>query len=100
MNAIQAGRVRFTKIAMFGLLAGLLPACFASTAVAYDAAAARTACTPDAFRLCSAEMPDVPRITACIRRNFRSRSPACRTAISGGGGGVSKGKRVRHYRHR
>jgi hypothetical protein len=36
------------------------------------------ACTGDAFRLCSSEIPDVDRITACMIRNKPQLSPECR----------------------
>jgi hypothetical protein len=36
------------------------------------------ACTNDAFRLCSADIPDVDRVTACMARNKSQLSPACR----------------------
>jgi hypothetical protein len=36
------------------------------------------ACTNDAFRLCSAEIPDVDRVTLCMARNKSQLSPACR----------------------
>jgi hypothetical protein len=36
------------------------------------------ACTGDAFRLCSAEIPDVGRVTACMVANKSQLSPACR----------------------
>jgi len=36
------------------------------------------ACTNDAFRLCSPEIPDVERVTACMVRNKRQLSPPCR----------------------
>jgi hypothetical protein len=36
------------------------------------------ACTGDAFRLCSAEIPDVDRVTACMVRNRSQLSPPCR----------------------
>lgn len=35
------------------------------------------ACSGDAFRLCSAEIPDVDRITACMIRNKSQLSPEC-----------------------
>ena len=38
----------------------------------------RQACTHDAIRLCSSEIPDVPRITACMMRNMKELTPACR----------------------
>jgi hypothetical protein len=36
------------------------------------------ACSGDAFRLCSSEIPDVDRITACMVQNRDQLSPACR----------------------
>ncbi|MCA6123042.1 hypothetical protein J6500_14225 [Bradyrhizobium sp. WSM 1704] len=36
------------------------------------------ACTPDAFRLCNSEIPDVDRVTACMIRNKALLSPACK----------------------
>jgi hypothetical protein len=39
------------------------------------------ACSGDAFRLCSADIPDVERITMCMVRNRSQLSPACRAFI-------------------
>ncbi|WKA29727.1 hypothetical protein [Bradyrhizobium roseum] len=36
------------------------------------------ACTGDAFRLCSAEIPDVSRVTACMVAKQSQLSPPCR----------------------
>jgi hypothetical protein len=36
------------------------------------------ACTGDAFRLCSSDIPDISRVTACMVRNKSQLSPACR----------------------
>ena len=36
------------------------------------------ACSGDAFRLCSADIPDVDRITACMIRNKSQLTPGCR----------------------
>jgi hypothetical protein len=38
----------------------------------------RRACRHDAFKFCGKEIPDVPRITACMKRNLKKLSPACR----------------------
>jgi hypothetical protein len=38
----------------------------------------RTACTPDVFRLCSWEIPNVDRIVTCLRREKSQLSPGCR----------------------
>jgi len=36
------------------------------------------ACSDDAFRLCSADIPDVDRITACMIRKQDQLTPGCR----------------------
>ena len=36
------------------------------------------ACTSDAFRLCSSEIPDVDRVTACMVAKKSQLSPPCR----------------------
>jgi hypothetical protein len=41
----------------------------------------RRACTPDVYRLCAGEIPNVRAITACLRRNKPSLSPACAAAF-------------------
>ena len=38
----------------------------------------RWACQQDAFKFCSGEIPNVPRITACMTKNVKKLSPACR----------------------
>jgi hypothetical protein len=42
----------------------------------------QTACTPDAFRLCSHMIPDADRIIACLAQKRASLSPACRQVFS------------------
>jgi hypothetical protein len=42
------------------------------------------ACTGDAFRLCSADIPDVDRVTACMVRNKSQLSPPCRAQFRAG----------------
>jgi hypothetical protein len=41
----------------------------------------RRACTPDAFRLCSQHIPNIPAITACMIANKSKLSPDCRAAF-------------------
>jgi len=43
--------------------------------------AQRKACTPDVYRLCPGEIPNVRAITACLRRQKASLSEACRAAF-------------------
>jgi hypothetical protein len=45
---------------------------------------ARQACTPDAMRLCSEFIPDVPKVTACMHAKRAQLSPECRLAMNGG----------------
>jgi hypothetical protein len=42
---------------------------------------AQQMCTGDAFRLCSAEIPDIPKVTACMRRQRASLSAGCRQVM-------------------
>ena len=93
MNAILAGRVRYLTIAVLGLMIGVLPGGIApAAAAAASSEAVRSACTSDAFRLCTNTMPDVARTKACLLQHRGSLSPTCRAGLSGGGGGT------RHHR--
>jgi hypothetical protein len=40
------------------------------------------ACTPDVWRLCSAQVPDVDRIVACLRGNTAQLSAPCRAVFA------------------
>jgi hypothetical protein len=40
------------------------------------------ACTPDVWRLCGAQIPDVDRIVACLRRNTPQLSDRCRAVFA------------------
>jgi hypothetical protein len=39
------------------------------------------ACTPDVFRLCGAQIPDVNRIVACLQQNTPQLSAPCRAVF-------------------
>ena len=41
----------------------------------------RVACTPDVFRLCKSEIPNVSRIVACMEKQKQDLSPACRAVF-------------------
>jgi hypothetical protein len=60
------------KVAVTGFLL-LLP----TLAFAQGTQQQREACTPDAFRLCSAYMPDPNNVEACLRASGPRLSPAC-----------------------
>src|SRR3974390_1596664 len=76
------------------LLLGLL-FCRLDGASAQGSDAARQACTPDAMRLCSDVIPDVARVTACIKAKSSQLSEACRVAMRGGPSG--KGRHHGYY---
>jgi hypothetical protein len=40
------------------------------------------ACTPDVWRLCSGQIPDVERIVACLRQNTPQLSDGCRAVFA------------------
>ena len=42
---------------------------------------AQQMCTGDAMRLCSGEIPDIPRVRACMVRNKAQVSPGCRAVM-------------------
>jgi hypothetical protein len=45
----------------------------------------RRTCTPDVYRLCAGEIPNVRAITACLVRQKGNLSPACRAAMEQNG---------------
>jgi hypothetical protein len=70
----------------------LMPAFFAAAVVALGCAAAlaqenrgtpeqRAACTPDAFRLCGAYIPDPTGVEACLRLRKSDLSEACKAVF-------------------
>jgi hypothetical protein len=58
-------------------------------------AEAQQMCTSDAFRLCSSEIPNIPKITACMTKHRAELSPGCRAVmdkdLAKGGGKVAAG---------
>jgi hypothetical protein len=74
-------RRRLKALARVALL--LLMASPASV-IAQGTSEERRACTPDALRLCSAFIPDVDQITACLRQKNAELSDICRQVILAG----------------
>lgn len=62
------------KAALF--VAMLVAGCGAAQAQGYSADQ-QALCTDDAFRLCSAAIPDVDRVTACMVQKQAQLSPGC-----------------------
>ena len=50
------------------------------------------ACTPDVWRLCSSQIPDVGRIVACLRANTPQLSDGCRAVFAGPPPPVPRGR--------
>jgi hypothetical protein len=49
----------------------------AAPAAAQGTAEERSACIGDAFRFCAGDIPDVPKIEACLESKKSELSPAC-----------------------
>lgn len=71
-------RCGFAMAPVLALMAGLTS--FPGTGFAYTQEQ-KMACMPDAFRLCSGEIPNIPAITACMRRQKAALSPACKAVF-------------------
>lgn len=52
-----------------------------STASHAFSSEAREMCTGDAFRLCSSEIPNIPKITACMIKHRADLSTGCRSVM-------------------
>jgi len=70
--------------------------CLSSLAAsAQGTAGQRSACMGDAFRFCSAYIPNVANIEACLKQNVSSLDPACRAEFQPNG---RTRLRARHFR--
>jgi len=68
----QAGLVLAVAVSLSSL---------SSTSSFAFSAEAQQMCTGDAFRLCSSEIPDIPKITACMFKHRAELSAGCRTVM-------------------
>jgi len=66
---------RSRRASALGLLLTLMAS--GSAAAQQGTPEQRRACTPDVYRLCAGEIPNVRAITACLRRQKASLSSAC-----------------------
>ena len=73
MTAAFKITVRKVSLALFSALSSRASFAFS--------AEAQQVCTGDAFRLCSSEIPNIPKITACMIRQRASLSSGCRTVL-------------------
>jgi hypothetical protein len=55
----------------------------------------QNACMNDAFNVCGDAIPDRGRVAACLAKNIKRISPACRTAMTRHSKASSRKKRAR-----
>ena len=67
-------------------------AAVASTTGHAFSAEAQSQCTGDAFRLCSSEIPNIPKITACMIKHRADLSVGCRGVMDREVAGQKSGK--------
>jgi hypothetical protein len=78
MTAFLTSTVR--KVSLTLVFAASLYAVSSTSSFAFSAEAQQM-CTGDAFRLCSSEIPNIPKITACMIRQRASLSSGCRVVL-------------------
>ena len=71
-------KIRDTSLALG--IAAILSIVSTSSSFAFSAEAQQM-CTGDAFRLCSSEIPDIPKITACMIKHRSDLSTGCRAVM-------------------
>jgi hypothetical protein len=77
-------RIGLFSIRSFTLSSSMAMLCLATLSQASHAftrADQQRLCMGDAMRLCSSEIPDVERITACMRRQRANLSDGCRSVF-------------------
>jgi hypothetical protein len=72
---------RTIRTASLALALAVSVATVSSTASFAYTAEAQQMCTGDAFRLCSADIPNIPAITACMIKHRADLSPGCRAVM-------------------
>jgi len=78
MTTSFSSKIRDASLALgFATLVSILSS---TTSFAYTAEAQQM-CTGDAFRLCSSEIPNIPKITACMIKHRADLSPGCRAVM-------------------
>ncbi|MBR1123302.1 hypothetical protein JQ628_17380 [Bradyrhizobium lablabi] len=78
MTTTSTKTIRNASIAL--AFAASLSAISSTASFAYSAEAQQQ-CTGDAFRLCSSEIPNIPKITACMIKNRSQLSAGCRSVM-------------------
>ena len=78
MTAFFINTVRNVSVVL--AVAASLSAVSSTSSFAFSAEA-QSMCSGDAFRLCSSEIPNIPKITACMISKRASLSSGCRTVM-------------------
>jgi hypothetical protein len=65
----------------FALAVAISFSAISSTSSFAFSAEAQSQCTGDAFRLCSSEIPNIPKITACMMKHRADLSTGCRSVM-------------------
>jgi hypothetical protein len=66
----------------YAFMSALTAVTFSTASFALGTDEQRAACTPDVFRLCSAQIPNVEAIVACLKREKSNLSPGCQTVFN------------------
>jgi hypothetical protein len=74
-------RLRWARRVQLAVGVALCAALWGSSAQAFTEEDQQRLCTPDVFRLCSAEIPDRARITACMMHKRAQLSEGCRSVF-------------------
>ncbi|MFL6839799.1 MAG: hypothetical protein ACJ8FZ_21200 [Bradyrhizobium sp.] len=78
LTAKTNSKIRDTALALgFAALVSIL----STTSGFAFSAEAQQMCTSDAFRLCSSEIPNIPKITACMVQHRSALSVGCRAVM-------------------
>ncbi|VIO66861.1 hypothetical protein [Bradyrhizobium ivorense] len=77
---MTAFRSQFVKAAAALAFAAAVSSLSSTASFAFSAEAQQM-CTGDAFRLCSDEIPDIPKITACMIKHRAQLSSGCRVVL-------------------
>ena len=78
MTATFTSTIRNAGLAL--VFAASLSAVSSTSSFAFSAEA-QAMCSGDAFRLCSSEIPNIPKITACMIKQRASLSSGCRVVL-------------------
>ena len=78
MTTTFTSTVRQSSIAL--VFAASFSAVSSTSSFAFSAEA-QSMCTGDAFRLCSSEIPNIPKITACMFKHRADLSTGCRSVM-------------------